>query len=156
MEMGPAICTAVRDPDSSAPLTTHCACCGRVIPVPRPAAEAILGCTAQLRPNQSPCLDLPAAAFADPCLLASCPHCSRPLQFNPFFIAADDYAEVLRRGLEQSRREKGADHEETLAHLAALAVHLETAGKSVEAAALKREHDELAAQVEAKKKEMTS
>ena len=31
----------------------------------------------------------------------------RSLQFNPFFAGADDYAEVLRRGLEQSRREKG-------------------------------------------------
>ena len=37
------------------------------------------------------------------------------------FADADDYAEVLRRGLEQSRREKGDDHEKTLAHLAALA-----------------------------------
>ena len=52
---------------------------------------------------------------------SACPHCQHPLQFNPFFAAAEDYAEVLSRGLEQSRREKGADHEETLAHLAALA-----------------------------------
>ena len=58
-------------------------------------------------------------------------------------------ADVLRRGLAFSRREKGADHEETLAHLAALAVHLENAGKHTEAAELKREHDDLAARVEA-------
>src|ERR1035437_2364289 len=63
---------------------------------------------------------------------------------------------LLRHGLEQSRRERGADHEETLAHLAALPLHLESAGKPVEAAAFKKEHDELAARVEAKKKEMTS
>ena len=31
--------------------------------------------------------------------------------------------EILRRGLEQSRRVKEVDHEETLAHLAALAAH---------------------------------
>jgi hypothetical protein len=30
-----------------------------------------------------------------------------PLQFNPFCAIVDDSAEVLRRGLEQSRREKG-------------------------------------------------
>jgi hypothetical protein len=46
-----------------------------------------------------------------------CPHCQHSLQFKPFFAAAEDYAEILRRGLEQSRREKGADHEEMLAHL---------------------------------------
>ena len=36
--------------------------------------------------------------------------CQHPLQFNPFFAAADDYAEILRHGMEQSRREKDADH----------------------------------------------
>ena len=40
-------------------------------------------------------------------LLSHCPHCQHPLQFNPFFAAADDCAEVLRRGLEQSRRARG-------------------------------------------------
>ena len=84
--------------------------------------------------------------------LDSCPHCQHPLQFNPFFAAADDYSEILRRSLDQSRREKGADHEETLAHLAALAVHLEKMGKSAEAADFQSEHDALAAQLAAKKK----
>jgi hypothetical protein len=36
-----------------------------------------------------------------------------------FFAAADDYAEILRLGLEQARCEKGADHEEPLALQAA-------------------------------------
>jgi hypothetical protein len=81
---GPAICTTVRGPASFVPLTSRCACCGKAIPVPQPAAEAIRACMAQLRPEQS--LDLPAAAFDDPRLLASCPHCSRPLKFNPFFV----------------------------------------------------------------------
>lgn len=62
-----------------------------------------------------------ASAFADLRLLSACPHCQHPLQLNPFFAAAADYAEIIRHGFEQSRREKGADHEETLAHLAALA-----------------------------------
>jgi len=57
---------------------------------------------------------------------------------------------VLRRGLEQSRREKREI--ETLAHLAALAVHLESIGKSTEAAEFQREHDTMAAQLAAEKK----
>jgi hypothetical protein len=81
-----------------------------------------------------------------------CPHCQHPLQFNPFFAAAEDYADVRRHGLEFSRRKKGPDHEETLAHLVALTVHLENAGKPDEAAAYKREHDELVA----RKKEKTA
>jgi len=39
-------------------------------------------------------------------LLSPCPYCQHPLQFNPFFAAADDYAEILRHGLEQSRRDE--------------------------------------------------
>ncbi|MEI7899955.1 MAG: hypothetical protein WCK89_06855 [bacterium] len=96
------------------------------------------------------CLDLPASAFADLRLLSACPHCQHPLQFNPFFSAAEDYADVLRRSLEYSRREKGTDHEETLAHLVALAVHLENAGKTVEAAEFRHEHDEMVAKKNAK------
>jgi hypothetical protein len=29
-------------------------------------------------------------------ILSPFPHCQHTLQFNPFFAAADDYAEVLR------------------------------------------------------------
>ncbi|MGD0614514.1 MAG: hypothetical protein ABSA69_03615 [Verrucomicrobiota bacterium] len=52
--------------------------------------------------------------------------------------------------MEQSRREKREI--ETLAHLAALAVHLESIGKSTEAAEFQREHDTMAAQLAAEKK----
>ena len=106
------------------PQQARCPVCGQEF-APPPAVVAAI--TREVRSQKSEaelsCLDLPASAFADPRLLSACPHCQHPLQFNPFFAAADDYAEVLRRGLEQSRREKGADHEETLAHLAALAAH---------------------------------
>jgi hypothetical protein len=105
--------------------------------------------------NTNEALPLLAAAclrHTDPSLLSACPHCQHSLRFNPFFAAAEDSAEVLRRGLEYSRREKGADHEETLAHLAALAVHLENSGKPEEAAEFQREHDALAAKLAAKKK----
>ena len=30
--------------------------------------------------------DLKAAGFDDPRLLANCPHCGKPLKFNPFFV----------------------------------------------------------------------
>jgi hypothetical protein len=56
---------------------------------------------------------------------------------------------VLRRRLDFSRREKGNDHEETLAHLLTLAVHLENVGQLADASA----HDEIATRVGAKKKE---
>jgi hypothetical protein len=99
------------------------------------------------------CFDLPTSAFADLSaevsakedqrLLSVCPHCQHPLRFNPFFAAADDYAEVLRRGLEFSRREKGADHAETLAHLAALAAHYEHLGQPEAARPFAEEHARL-------------
>jgi hypothetical protein len=95
------------------------------------------------RKGELSCLDLPAPAFADARLFSACPHCQHPLRFNPFFAAADDYAEVLRRGLEQSRREKGADHEETLAHLAALAAHFEQLGQPEAARPFAEEHARL-------------
>ena len=85
-------------------------------------------------------------------LLSHCPHCQHPLQFNSFFATSEDYAEILRRGLKLSRREKGAEHEETLAHLAALAVHLQSIGKSTEAAEFQREHDVLVTQLAVRKK----
>jgi len=40
-------------------------------------------------------------------------------------LSDEGYEQLLCRGLDFSRREKGPDHAETLAHLTALAVHLE-------------------------------
>jgi hypothetical protein len=39
---------------------------------------------AHLAENQSPCLDLPAEAWDEPCLRSECPLCHQPLKFNPF------------------------------------------------------------------------
>lgn len=39
-----------------------------------------------LVPTQVPCFYLLATVFADPRLLGTCPHCSRPLKFNPFVV----------------------------------------------------------------------
>jgi DNA-binding NarL/FixJ family response regulator len=48
--------------------------------------SAIESLSSPLAPGQSPCLDLPDAAFADPRLLSTCPHCAQALKFNPFFV----------------------------------------------------------------------
>ena len=63
----------------------------------------------------------------------------------------EGYEQLLRRGLDFSRQEKGPEHEETLAHLTALAVHLEKMGKHDEARAFARERDELAARISTRK-----
>jgi WD40 repeat protein len=60
-------------------------------------------------------------------------------------IRDDSYEQLLFSGFEFSRREKGHDHEETLAHLAALAVHLKRIGKPDEARAFAEARDRLIA-----------
>jgi WD40 repeat protein len=62
------------------------------------------------------------------------------------------YEALLRRGLDLSRA-KGTDHEETLAHLAALAVHLGKVGKTVEARSVRDEHDLIYPRVEARREQ---
>jgi len=41
---------------------------------------------AGLRPDQSPCLELPDEAWEEPRLLSECPLCHKPLRFNPFIV----------------------------------------------------------------------
>jgi WD40 repeat protein len=43
-----------------------------------------------LKPEQSPCLELPDEAWEEPGLLGNCPKCGAELKFNPF-IAGGDY-----------------------------------------------------------------
>jgi len=63
-----------------------CPCCGTEFgPAPQ-IVSAIESLSSDLAPTQSPCLDLADAAFADPRLLSSCPHCAQALKFNPFFV----------------------------------------------------------------------
>ena len=45
------------------------------------------------------------APVVDPRWRSVCPHREYPQQFNPLFATAEDYAEILRHGLEHSRRE---------------------------------------------------
>jgi WD40 repeat protein len=75
---GPAILTAA-DCRSA-----RCPACGRQLEPSDAIIMAIRSICGHLTPGQSPCLDLPAFAFADPRLLSACPHCHSPLRFNPF------------------------------------------------------------------------
>ncbi|MBI5387289.1 MAG: hypothetical protein HZA90_21690 [Verrucomicrobia bacterium] len=117
------------------PQQARCPVCGQEF-APPPAVVAAIQVHSAFR--------IPHSGF-----LSTCPHCQHPLQFNPFFAAADNYAEILRRGLEQSRREKGADHEETLAHLAALAAHYEHLGQPEAARPFAEEHARLSKRMKA-------
>ena len=63
----------------------------------------------------------------------------------------EGYEQLLRRGLEFTRRVKGNDHEESLAHLSALVVHLEKMGKAGEVAQFAQDRDHLASRLAAKK-----
>ena len=66
--------------------------------------------------------------------------------------SAEGYEQLLRRGLEFSRREKGPDHAETLAHLVALAAHFEQLGQPESARPYAQEHARLTAQSAQRKK----
>lgn len=45
---------------------------------------------AGISPDQSPCASLPPEAWEDPRLLSECPHCHKPLRFNPFVVDNKD------------------------------------------------------------------
>ena len=148
---GPAILTAPypeqRPAEEAYAPQVRCVRCGGAFEPQRTIINTIKCLSGDMKTGRAPCLDLPASAFSDSRLLSCCPHCHSAVKFNPFFSSAGDYAEELRRGLEYSRHARGPAHEETLAHLAALAVHLEATGRHEEAVEFEREHDALAAQV---------
>ena len=124
---GPAILTVAN------PVKERCPVCGQDFRPPPLGATAIQDCSAFPTLHSE--------------ILSPCPHCQHPLHFKRHFTAAEDYAEMLLRGLEFSRREKSYDHEETLAHLVALTVHLKNSGNMDEAAEFQREHDGIAAKL---------
>jgi WD40 repeat protein len=64
----------------------NCCCCGMVFTPDPEIVAAIVHLSSRLSRRKSPCLDLPASAFADPQLLGRCPHCRAALKFNPFFV----------------------------------------------------------------------
>jgi len=68
--------------------TAPCAWCSQRFPVGEKTLDLIrdINRNANLSPDQSPCLELPAEAWDEPGLLSECPLCHRPLKFNPFIV----------------------------------------------------------------------
>jgi len=66
--------------------STDCPLCGHRFIPPASVLKAIDNIInkAGLRPEQSPCLDLPKEAWDEPVLMSNCPKCGRELRFNPF------------------------------------------------------------------------
>jgi hypothetical protein len=67
-------------------LSADCPLCGHRFGPPVSVLESIEKITKKtgLRPEQSPCLELPDEAWEDPGLLGECPKCGAKLRFNPF------------------------------------------------------------------------
>ena len=68
------------------PCSADCPLCGHRFAPPASVITTIENIThkAGLRPEQSPCLELPNEAWEDPGLLGNCPKCEAELKFNPF------------------------------------------------------------------------
>jgi WD40 repeat protein len=74
------------------PLSADCPLCGYRF-APLPSVLVTIGNItkkAGLKPEQSPCLDLPDEAWEEPGLLANCPKCGGELKFNPFIVGGDN------------------------------------------------------------------
>lgn len=65
-----------------------CQWCGQRFPVADDTLDVIAAIArdANISPDQSPCLELPSEAWDEPRLLFECPHCHKPLRFNPFIV----------------------------------------------------------------------
>ena len=73
------------------PLSADCPLCGNRFEPPASVLETIETITKKtgLRPEQSPCLELPDEAWEYPGLLGECPKCGEKLKFNPFVAGGD-------------------------------------------------------------------
>ena len=71
--------------------TTNCAHCSHIITPPASVLATIEEITkkAGLKPEQSPCLELPDEVWEEPGLLGLCPECGEELKFNPFIAGGD-------------------------------------------------------------------
>jgi WD40 repeat protein len=71
--------------------TADCQLCGHRFSPPVSVLDTIEGITkkAGLRPEQSPCLELPDEYWEDPGLLGNCPKCGEGLKFNPFIAGGE-------------------------------------------------------------------
>lgn len=69
-------------------IETVCPWCTRWFAVKEKILQEIRGInlSANLSPDQSPCLELPDEAWEESGLLSECPLCRKPLKFNPFIV----------------------------------------------------------------------
>ncbi|MFQ5770788.1 MAG: WD40 repeat domain-containing protein, partial [bacterium] len=69
-------------------ISANCRWCGQRFPVRDRVLDVITGIVrnANLKPAQSPCVELPNEAWEEPGLLSECPKCHKPLRFNPFIV----------------------------------------------------------------------
>jgi WD40 repeat protein len=74
------------------PLTASCPICGHRFAPPASVLVTIDKITKMtgLRPDQSPCLEMPDKVWEDPGLLGNCPNCGVGLKFNPFVAGGDN------------------------------------------------------------------
>jgi len=72
-------------------LSADCPLCGNRFAPPAPvlATIEIITKKAGLRPEQSPCLELPDEYWEDSGLLGNCPNCGEGLKFNPFVAGGE-------------------------------------------------------------------
>lgn len=66
----------------------QCTWCGHFFTIINTILDVIrsINRDAGLTPEQSPCLELPDQAWEEPKLISECPHCHKPLKFNPFVV----------------------------------------------------------------------
>ena len=66
--------------------SADCPLCGHRFAPPASVLDTIEKITkkAGLKPEQSPCLELPDEVWEEPGLLGNCPKCREKLKFNPF------------------------------------------------------------------------
>jgi WD40 repeat protein len=71
--------------------TTNCPLCGYCFAPPASVLATIaeISKKAGLKPEQSPCLELPDEAWEEPGLLGNCPKCGEKLKFNPFIAGGE-------------------------------------------------------------------
>jgi len=71
--------------------SSDCPFCGNRFSPPNSVLTTINEITEKtgLKPEQSPCLELPDEAWEDPGLLDNCPKCGAELKFNPFIAGGD-------------------------------------------------------------------
>ena len=84
MPLGRKTCNGLWDDDIKA----SCLWCGQPFTVSDEILNMItvINRNANLSPAQCPCLELPSEAWDDPQLISECPHCHKPLRFNPFIV----------------------------------------------------------------------